>query len=242
MFEVIPAIDLKDGRCVRLVQGDFQRQTVFGDDPAGVAVGWESAGAERIHVVDLDGARGGKPVQLDAIKAIASAVRIPVQLGGGLRRLEDVEAAFHAGVDRVVLGTAALEDPGFLATALERHGERIAVGIDARDGRVAVRAWQTVADADAYSFAAQLASDGVRTMIYTDIGKDGTLEGPNLAAVQRMITTVPSVHMIASGGVRSIDDLFALRDAGARGVIVGRALYTGDVDLSAAISAMSAQR
>ena len=242
MFEVIPAIDLKDGRCVRLVQGDFERQTVFGDDPAGVAVGWESAGAERIHVVDLDGARGGKPVQLDAIKAIASAVRIPVQLGGGLRRLEDVEAAFHAGVDRVVLGTAAVEDPGFLATALERHGERIAVGIDARDGRVAVRAWQTVADADAYSFAAQLASDGVRTMIYTDIGKDGTLDGPNLAAVQWMITTVPSVHMIASGGVRSVDDLFALRDVGARGVIVGRALYTGDVDLGAAISAMSAER
>ena len=242
MFEVIPAIDLKDGRCVRLVQGDFQRQTVFGDDPAGVAVGWESAGAERIHVVDLDGARGGKPVQLDAIKAIASAVRIAVQLGGGLRRLEDIDAVFDAGVDRVVLGTAAIEDPGFLATALEQHGERIAVGIDAREGRVAVRAWQAVADADAYSFAAQLASDGVRTMIYTDIGKDGTLEGPNLAAVQRMITTVPSVHIIASGGVRSVDDLFALRDVGARGVIVGRALYTGDVDLSAAISAMSAQR
>ena len=238
MFEVIPAIDLRDGRCVRLAQGDFDRMTVFGDDPVGVARRWQSAGAQRIHVVDLDGAREGRPRQLEVAGVIAGAVDVPVQLGGGLRTNADVEAALDAGVDRVVLGTAALEDEDFLASSLARFDERIAVGIDARDGRVAVRGWLDVSATDALAFAQAVAGHGTRTIIYTDIARDGMLGGPNTAAVERMVRAVPGVEVIASGGVGALDDLLALRRTGARGAIVGKALYTGAVDLTTAVAAM----
>ncbi len=238
MFEVIPAIDLQGGRCVRLVQGDFGQATDFGGDPPSVAKRWEAAGARRIHVVDLDGAREGGPRQLPLVAEVAKAVAAPVQLGGGMRTLAHVEAATEAGVDRVIIGTAALEEPELVEAALARFGPRVAVGIDARDGRVAVRGWVETSDLDAYRVARDLAGRGVGTIVYTDIGRDGMLAGPNLEAMRRMVEAVPSVTVIASGGVTEIDDLERLREAGARGAIVGKAIYTGAIDLRAAISRM----
>lgn len=240
MFEVIPAIDLRGGRCVRLVQGDFDRQTVYGDDPPAMARRWAEAGARLLHVVDLDGSKAGAPAQLDTVAAIARAVELPVQLGGGIRRLEDVEAAFAAGVWRVVVGTAAVEDPAFLDAALARFPDRVAVGIDARDGRVAVRGWLAVSDTDALELARGVAARGARTIVYTDIARDGMLAGPNLEAMHRMAAAVPGVDVIASGGVARLDDVLALLDTGVRGVIVGKAIYTGDVDLAEAIRRVDA--
>lgn len=240
MFEVIPAIDLRGGQCVRLVQGDFDRATVYGDDPPGMARRWAAAGATRVHVVDLDGSKAGQPLQLDVVGAIVQAVALPVQLGGGLRRLADIEAAFAAGVSRVILGTAALEDPAFLDAALARYAERVAVGIDARDGRVAVRGWLDVSDVAALDLAARVAERGARTIVYTDIGRDGMLTGPNLEAMHQMAEAVPDVDVIASGGVGKLDDVLALLDTGVRGVIVGKAIYTGDLDLGEAIRRVDA--
>jgi phosphoribosylformimino-5-aminoimidazole carboxamide ribotide isomerase len=236
VFRVIPAIDLQGGRVVQLAQGDFERSTVFGDDAPAVARRWEAAGAELVHVVDLDGAREGGPRQLSLVGQIVRSVGVPVQLGGGLRSTDDVEAAFAAGVSRVVLGTAALEDAALLDASVERFGERIAVGIDARDGRVAIRGWRDLSDRDALGFAGALAARGVRTIVYTDIVRDGMLGGPNVAATERMAAAVPEVEVIASGGVSRPDDLLALARTGARGAIVGTAIYTGAVDLSAAIA------
>jgi phosphoribosylformimino-5-aminoimidazole carboxamide ribotide isomerase len=238
VFEVIPAIDLQDGRCVRLIQGDFDRSTVFGDDPTAVARRWAEEGAARIHVVDLDGAKHGRPVQLELIGSIVRAVDLPIQLGGGLRDRAAVEAALGAGVDRVVLGTAALADRAFLAACLERFGARVAVGIDARDGRVALRGWVDVSETEAVDFARDVAAGGVSTIVYTDIARDGMLAGPNLPAVGRMVAAVPGVGVIASGGVGQLEDVVALSRAGARGAIVGKALYTGAVGLPAAIEAV----
>ena len=239
MFEVVPAIDLQDGRCVRLVQGDFARATVFDDDPVAVARGWAAAGATRIHVVDLDGARVGRPVQLDVVRRVASAVEVPVQLGGGLRAAADLDAALAAGVDRVVLGTAALEDAALLNTAIERYDGQVAVGVDARDGRVAVRGWLDVSDQDALTFARTLARHGVRTIITTNIARDGMLVGPDVAGVAAMVAAVPDVEVVASGGVASLADLVDLSRTGARAAIVGKALYTGAVDLREAIATVS---
>lgn len=240
MFRVIPAIDLQGGRAVQLAQGDFERSTVFGDDPPAVARRWEAAGAELVHVVDLDGAREGGPRQLSLVGQIVRAIGVPVQLGGGLRSADDVEAAFAEGVAQVVLGTAALEDAALLDASVERFGERIAVGIDARDGRVAIRGWRDLSDRDALGFAQALATRGVRTIVYTDIVRDGMLGGPNVAATGRMVAAVPEVEVIASGGVSRPDDLLALAGTGARGAIVGTAIYTGAVDLAKAIELCSA--
>jgi phosphoribosylformimino-5-aminoimidazole carboxamide ribotide isomerase len=235
VFDVIPAIDLRDGRCVQLAQGDFARSTVFGDDPPAMARRWAAAGAARIHVVDLDGSKAGAPVQLPVIQQIAAAVDVPLQLGGGIRTLANIEDAFAAGVQRVILGTAALEDPAFLDAALARFGERIVVGIDARDGRVAVRAWADVSSTDALDLARSVKSRGCHTIVYTDISRDGMLSGPNLDAMRRMVDAVPTVNVIASGGVGKLDDVLALVGTGAVGVITGTAIYTGAVDLAEAI-------
>ena len=242
MFEVIPAIDVQGGRCVRLVQGDFDRATVYGDDPPGMARRWEAAGAGRIHVVDLDGAKAGGPRQLDVVREIAGAVGVPVQLGGGMRTLQDVEAAIAAGVDRIVVGTRAIEDPGFVDEALTRFGERIAIGIDAKDGRVAVRGWVDVSDVDALALARSMAKRGVRTIVYTDIARDGMLSGPNVEAMRRMAEAVPEVSVIASGGVGALGDVLDLARTGTVGVIVGKAIYTGNVDLAEAIRALGKLR
>ncbi|MGE3909338.1 MAG: 1-(5-phosphoribosyl)-5-[(5-phosphoribosylamino)methylideneamino]imidazole-4-carboxamide isomerase [Chloroflexota bacterium] len=240
MFEIIPAIDLQGGKCVRLVQGDFDRSTVYGDDPASMAQRWEAAGASRIHVVDLDGAKEGGPRQLSVVREIVKAVRVPVQLGGGLRTVSDIAAAVDAGVDRVMVGTKAIEDPSFVDTALARFGAVVGVGIDARDGRVAVRGWVDVSDVDALDLARSMAERGVQTIVYTDISRDGMLTGPNLDAMRNMAEAVPSVAVIASGGVGKPADILELASTGTVGVIVGKAIYTGNVDLAEAIQALRA--
>lgn len=232
---IYPAIDLRDGKCVRLVEGDFSRETVFDADPAAVARRWAEAGAEWLHVVDLDGAVAGRPVNLPAIEAISAAVDVPIQLGGGLRTLENLESAFAAGISRTILGTVALEVPELVAAAVERWGDAIAVGLDARDGKLATRGWLDQSDALAVDVARALQAVGVRHFIFTDIRRDGTLSGPNLESLAELIAAVDA-DVIASGGVGRLADIEAAREVGAAGAIVGRALYDGRVDLAEAIA------
>ena len=233
-MEVIPAIDLKGGRCVRLLQGDFDKETVFSTDPGAVAQGWEQAGAPRIHVVDLEGAASGRPENAEAVARILKSVDIPVQLGGGVRNMETLEGWLDKGVQRVVLGTAAVEDPDFLQEALRRFGESVVVGIDARDGRVAASGWKRTTEVDAIELIERMKGFGARRIIYTDISRDGMLSGPNLESVRQVVSST-KVPVIASGGVSTIEHLKSLRELGVEGAIVGRALYTGDVNLREAI-------
>lgn len=237
-MKVIPAIDLKDGRCVRLFQGDFDKETVFSTDPAAVARRWQEAGVPRIHVVDLDGAASGKPRNPEAIARILESVDVPIQLGGGVRNMDTLENWLSQGVQRVVLGTAAVEDPEFLAEACSRFPDAVIAGIDARNGKVAASGWTRTTQVDALSLVGNVADLGVRRIIYTDIATDGTLTGPNLEAMRRVVahTRLP---VIASGGVATIDHLVSLNDLGVEGAIIGRALYTGDLDLRQAIDAVS---
>lgn len=232
---IYPAIDLREGRCVRLVEGDFSRETTFDTDPAAVARRWADAGAEWLHVVDLDGAVAGQPVNLAAIEAICAAVDLPIQLGGGLRSIENLERAFAAGISRTILGTVALQDPDLVASAVNRWGGAIAVGLDARDGKLATRGWLDQSDALAVDVARALAGAGVQHFIFTDIRRDGTLAGPNLESLAELISAVDA-EVIASGGVGRLADIEAAREAGAAGAIVGRALYDGRVDLTEAIA------
>jgi phosphoribosylformimino-5-aminoimidazole carboxamide ribotide isomerase len=229
---VIPAIDLRGGRCVRLLQGDFARETVYGDDPVAMARRWQEAGAEMLHVVDLDGARAGEPVQGAIVSAIARALTIPTQLGGGLRNFDHIAAAFAGGVSRVVLGTAAIEDRDLLRAALDRWGpERVVLGLDARDGLVATRGWVETTEVRATDLARDLAALGLRRIVYTDIGRDGTLHEPNYAALAEL-AAAGDFAVIASGGVARREHLAALAALpGVEAAIVGRALYTGDVIL-----------
>lgn len=225
-----PAIDLKDGNCVRLVQGDMDRATVFGDDPAAQARAFAGAGCEWIHVVDLDGAFAGRPVNGDAVRAVIDAVDIPVQIGGGIRDLERIGDWLDKGAARVILGTLALSDPGLVAEACRRHPGRIAVGIDARDGRVAVEGWSKDSAVEAMDLARAMEESGAAALIHTDIARDGVLGGPNVEATVALAEAV-SVPVIASGGVASLDDIRALKRTGAiAGVICGRALYDGRID------------
>jgi phosphoribosylformimino-5-aminoimidazole carboxamide ribotide isomerase len=232
---IYPAIDIKDGRCVRLKQGDAAAATTYFDDPTEPARAFAEAGAEWVHVVDLDGAFAGTPRNLDALRKIAALGR-RVQFGGGLRDAGSVAAALEAGASRVVLGTKAAADEGFVAEAVARHGDAIAVGIDARDGRVAVRGWVEVTALDAEEFAGRMARAGVAALIHTDIATDGMLAGPNLAALERVLRAAPQTRVIASGGVSRREDVERLAELAARfanldGVIVGKALYERRVDL-----------
>ena len=234
---VIPAIDLKDGRCVRLVRGDMTQATVYADDPVAVARGFEAAGAEWIHVVDLDGAIRGAPVNAAPIAAVCRAVGARVQVGGGVRDRDTLERLFAAGAGRVVLGTAALEDPAFFADACARYPGAILAGIDARAGRVSVAGWTRDSATDAAALAARVTDAGAAAIVFTDIGRDGTGAGVNTAAVGALAAAV-TLPVIASGGVASLADVRALRALGRpnlAAVIVGRALYTGAVDLGAAL-------
>lgn len=233
-----PAIDLRGGRCVRLVEGDFARETAYDADPTDAARRWAAAGAEWLHVVDLDGAVAGSPVNREAIAAIRAAVSIPMQLGGGLRTLADLEAVFDLGINRAILGTAALRDPALIATVVKRWGGAIAVALDARDGRLATDGWLGQSDVLAIDAARELAAVGVEHFVFTDIRRDGTLAGPNLESLQELIAAVPA-NVIASGGVGSVADLLAAQTAGAAGAIVGRAIYDGRVDLAAALAAVN---
>ena len=215
-MEVIPAIDLKEGRCVRLFQGDFDKETVFSTDPAAVARRWQDAGAPRIHVVDLDGAASGQPSNAEAVAQILQSVDIPIQLGGGVRNMETLKNWLVRGVRRVVLGTAAVEDPDFLVQACARFGDAVIAGVDARDGKVAASGWTRTTEVDAISFIERLGELGVRRIIYTDIATDGMLKGPNLESV-RQITSRTPLPIIASGGVSTIQNLLSLNSLGVEG-------------------------
>ncbi len=235
-----PAIDLKGGQCVRLRQGDMDRATVFNDDPAAQAAAFAASGARWMHVVDLDGAFAGAPVNGDAVAAIVGAVDIPVQVGGGIRRLETIEAWLERGVARVILGTVAVKDPDLVRTACARWPGRVALGIDARGGRVAVEGWAEVSELAARDLALRFEDAGAAAIIYTDIDRDGVMQGPNVAATAALADSV-STPVIASGGVSSLDDLRALAAApGIAGAIIGRALYDGRIDLAAALAMVDA--
>ncbi|WP_322487764.1 1-(5-phosphoribosyl)-5-[(5-phosphoribosylamino)methylideneamino]imidazole-4-carboxamide isomerase [Chloroflexus sp.] len=234
-MEIIPAIDLKDGRCVRLYQGDFAQMTIYADDPVAVAREWQAQGATRLHLVDLDGARAGRPQNVDAVLAITQAVRIPVQLGGGLRREEDVEAALALGVERVIIGTAAIAETELVACLLHRFDEQIVIGIDARNGMVATDGWTVTSTVAATTLAAQMAALGARRIIYTDISRDGALSGPNFTALAELIRA-DGPAIIASGGIANLDHVRRLAQLGVEGAIIGKALYVGAISLPEALA------
>lgn len=243
-MEIIPAIDLLGGACVRLHQGDYGQVTQFNDDPVAQALSWQTQGASRLHLVDLDGAKSGKPVNDESVQAITQALSIPVQLGGGVRSVDRAEQLLACGLDRVILGTAALENPGLVTELASRHPGRIVVGIDAREGKVATRGWIENSNVEATTLASELSVEGIAAIISTDIATDGTLEGPNLDALRAM-AQASQVPVIASGGVGCMADLLALltlEPLGVQGVIVGRALYDGRVDLREAIAALGENR
>jgi phosphoribosylformimino-5-aminoimidazole carboxamide ribotide isomerase len=239
-MQVIPAIDLLNGRCVRLYQGDYEKSEVFGENPADTAKKWVDEGATRLHVVDLDGAKAGKVVNLSAIEAIVNAVSIPVEVGGGLRGKESVQQLFNIGVEWAILGTVAVEKPQLVQQLAEEFPQKIIVGIDARNGKVATRGWLETSEVLATQLAVQMQEFGAAEVIYTDIHRDGTLSGPNLDAL-RELAAVVDIPIIASGGVSSVTDLLsllALEPQGVTGAIVGRALYTGDISLREAVRAV----
>lgn len=230
-MQIYPAIDLKDGKCVRLVQGDFNRVTVFNDDPAETALRWANAGASYIHVVDLDGARYGTAHNNDAVAAVINAGGLPVQVGGGIRTMKDIENKLELGVSRIVLGTSAINDEEFVKEAVKTFGDKIVVGIDASRGFVAIKGWEEVSQIEAGVLCRRMVSIGVKTIIYTDISRDGMLCGPNVMATKEIVQ-IAGCDVIASGGVSSMDDIEELiRKAGVSGVIIGKALYQGALDL-----------
>ena len=243
-MEVIPAIDVLGGQCVRLYQGDYGQVQTFDENPVAIARRWESEGATRLHVVDLDGAKAGQPVNLEAIAAIVQAVSIPVQVGGGLRDRSSVANLLSLGVQRIILGTVAVEQPELVTQLCQEFPAQIVVGIDARNGKVATRGWLETSEVLATDLAQQMASAGAAAIIYTDIHRDGTLQGPNLDAL-RELANASDIPVIASGGVSSITDLFnllALEPLGVTGAIVGRAIYTGEVSLKEALRAVGPGR
>lgn len=236
-FIIYPAIDIRDGKCVRLVQGDYNQETIYNDQPTEAAKDWEAQGAEWIHLVDLDGAKAGQPVNADLIGRIARSVKVPAQIGGGIRTESDIDRLLSLGVSRVILGTAAIEDRKFVHEALRKHGERIAIGIDARNGLVATRGWLETSEVKAVDLAVQLAEYGARTFIFTDISRDGMMGGPNVEAIVEL-AQASGQTVIASGGVSELSDLSKLAEysgSGVGGAIVGKALYTGAIQLSEAL-------
>ena len=233
---LFPAIDIKDGKAVRLYQGRFDKCEEMGI-PLEIAKEFEKTGAEFIHLVDLDGAKEGKRINSDIIKAIAETVNIPVQLGGGIRTLEDLEAIFDLGVSRAIIGTAAYKDKEFLIKAVEKYGEKIAVGVDAKDNKVALEGWLESTDMDYIEFSRQLEKIGVKTVIYTDISKDGTLEGANIEGLKALSNAV-DMDIVASGGVKDLEDLLKIKELNLYGAISGKAIYSGSLDLKEALDAL----
>ena len=231
---IFPAIDLRDGKCVRLIQGDFDKETVYSDDPQATALKWQNMGAKFLHIVDLDGARAGSPQNLDAIKKILDAVKIPIEVGGGIRTLNDAEKLLNLGVRRVILGSVAVENISLVEEAVKKFGDKIVVGIDARDGLVAVHGWEKSSAVKVGDLAKKIVAAGVRTIIYTDISKDGMLSGVD-AKIFSELQNYSGAEIIASGGVKSLEDIRALKSAKISGVIVGKAIYSGALDLKSAI-------
>lgn len=233
-MEVIPAIDLRGGRCVRLQQGDYDRETVFGEDPAGMAAHWESEGATRLHLVDLDGARDGRPVNVEAVRSILTRVRIPCQLGGGVRDEATVKTWLDAGLERVIIGTQALKDPAWFRKLASQYPDRVVLGLDARDGKVATEGWLDVSEVEAWTLADQFDDLPLAAVIYTDIARDGMLSGPNVEATAALAERLKT-PVIASGGVSTLDDLDRLAQTQVVGCIVGVALYEGRFQLPEAL-------
>lgn len=243
-MEIIPAIDIMNGKCVRLVQGKFDQATVFSDDPVQMARRWEDEGASRLHLVDLNGSRLGAPQEIETIKRIVAAVRIPVQLGGGIRTLEIARMVLDIGVDRVIIGTSAALDADLAAQFFDELGEHAVLGVDARDGKVAVKGWEEVTGEDAIEFARRMSLLGARRLIYTDISRDGMLKGANVPAMKRMAESV-NIPVIASGGVSTLEDIWklkALASVGLEGAILGKALYAGTLTLREAIAAAGSSK
>ena len=245
---IIPAIDLKDGQCVRLFQGDMNQDTVYSDDPAAMAKRWQGLGAERLHVVDLNGAFAGRPVNADAIRSILKVLTIPMQLGGGIRQLQTIDACFDMGVQIAILGTIACKDPQFVYQACQRYPGRISVGIDARDGWVAVQGWAEVTDIRAVDLAKQFEDAGVAEIIFTDISRDGAMVGPNIEATRQLAESV-SIPVILSGGISSLTDVqHVVPQSGPyvnggriSAIITGKALYDGRLDFKEAVVASREQ-
>ncbi len=239
-MQVIPAIDIRLGRCVRLLQGDFDRETVFSDDPVAVAQRWAAAGAERLHIVDLDGARSGEPRNVAVAQAIVAAVPVPCQFGGGVRTDAAAELLLrHCGLERIIVGTRAVDEPDWFQALAERYPGRICLGLDARNGVVVAEGWQRARRARAVELARRFDHLPLAAIIYTDTARDGIMQGPNVAGTAELVRLVRTA-IIASGGVTSVEDIAALARVGAAGCIVGRALYEGRLSLREAIEAASA--
>lgn len=231
---IYPAVDVKDGRCVRLSQGKFTDVTVYSDDPVEMALKWEQLGAQYLHVIDLDGARTGEPQNIAVISEMAVKMGIPVQLGGGIRTIENIEIILCKGIERVILGTSAVRNPELVKKALKTFENNVVVGIDAKHGIVAIEGWAKTSEFTAVGFARKMEELGAKTIIYTDISKDGMLSGPNLKAIEEMVKAV-KVDIIAAGGVSKLEDIKNLKEIGTAGAIIGKALYTGDIDLKKAL-------
>lgn len=233
-MQIYPAIDIKNGKCVRLRQGKFNDITVYGDEPMEVAKRWVESGATFLHVVDLDGAREGTSYNQKVIREIASTFSVPVQTGGGIRSMRDIEEKFFLGVSRVILGTAAVKNPELIKEAVKIYGDKIAVGIDAIHGKVAVQGWEEVSHVSALDLCLKMKECGVKTIIYTDISKDGMMVGPNITSTKEIIVAT-GINIIASGGISSMADIEGVQAIGAQGVIIGKALYQGALNLKEVI-------
>ncbi|HCE43107.1 MAG TPA: 1-(5-phosphoribosyl)-5-((5-phosphoribosylamino)methylideneamino)imidazole-4-carboxamide isomerase [Lentisphaeria bacterium] len=235
-FTVFPAIDVRGGKCVRLIQGNYDKQITYSDSPASQAALWEKQGAHFLHIVDLDGAKEGRPVNLKTIEAITKAVKIPCQLGGGIRSIDDAHLAFNAGVERIIVGTAACENPEFVEELVQKFShEKVVIGIDAKNGKASVRGWLKDTNLKATDLAEEFARKGINRFIYTDIHTDGMLSGPNFSAISEFCDAVSGAKVIASGGVASTDDVIKLMNLAKKnieGVIIGKALYDGKIVLS----------
>lgn len=234
---IIPAVDIKDGRCVRLIQGRMDRETIFGDDPVAMALQWDGYGAEIIHVIDLDGAVQKEPCNLEAIRRIAGSVKARVQVGGGIRNLDTIESYLNSGLHRVIIGTEAIRNPQLVKDACRAFPDRIIVGIDAREGMVAIEGWTEITKTRAVDLAMQFEDSGVSAINFTDIHRDGMQTGPNIVETKRLAEAV-SIPVVASGGVSTLQDiknLLPLEKYGVKGVITGKALYTGSLDLQEAL-------
>ena len=233
---IFPAIDLYDGKAVRLYKGDYSQMTVYSENPSELAEAFRAAGATHMHLVDLEGAKTGETPNLETIRRIREAVPLFIEVGGGVRSMEIVERYLDAGIDRVILGTAAVTDPSFLRAAVSKYGEKIAVGVDIRDGKVAIRGWTEKSAFDAFDFCRELQKIGVRTIICTDVSKDGAMQGTNRALYGELSKAL-NLDIIASGGVSTLEDIKALRALNLCGAIIGKAYYTGAIDLREAIGA-----
>jgi phosphoribosylformimino-5-aminoimidazole carboxamide ribotide isomerase len=234
-MEIIPAIDLKGGKCVRLYQGDYNKETIFSEDPLAVSLKWQSLGAKRLHLVDLNGAASGKPENIKVIEKIIESIDIPVQLGGGIRDEITVEKMLNIGISRVIMGTAACQQPELIEQLSQKYGEAIIVSIDARDGLVAIGGWLESTSINEIDLALQMKSLGIKRILYTDIKRDGTLTEPAYDSIRKLINTT-NIPLIAAGGISRLEHLRKLAEIGAEGAVIGRALYTGDIDLREALA------